>query len=184
MFSEVSVLESPEFWKSVAFVLSVLTVIVPVWRFCRKRLYENKAQIINRINEADNLLHAARKALKESQKKQQKVQTDQQQIINEAKSTVKQLKVTADEELSEKILQRQQEYEERVCLIRENGLKQLKERVLDIAVDTTKSVLTDKMVLQQNNDVFVEKSLLDLQQMLQNSKNVEMLKSMILLEEG
>lgn len=183
MSSDVSFLGMPDFWKGIAFFLSVCVVLLPVWHIGRKMIKDQIQKTTQHMNEAFSLFSDAQHNLQSAKRRMKGLAADKRQLLLQTEQSVSTLQSESDAALEEAKLSKQKENEERVCLIYENGLKSLHEQVLDIAVDATKSVLREKPVRQACTDVFMQESLSELQQVLLDKENVSMLKNVI-MEEG
>ena len=181
MFNNLSFLESSEFWKAIAFVLSVAIVIYPAYLFVIKKAQERNKKIVAQFESALNLEHQAKEALDAAQKKLENIDADKQKIMSTAKFAAESLKEEADLNLQSILLRREKENEERVGLIRENGLRQLQDKFLEIAIDTTQTVLTDDQIMSKST--VTELGLKELESILQDKKNLKLLQNS-LLEEG
>ena len=175
------IFDSPDFWKAIAFVLSFAVVIFPLWRFCVNKLQLQNQKVILEFNEAVEKQKKADDELNEAKKKLENAEIERKQITKVAQKEIDTLKKNASLDMQAQMLRRQKENEERVCLIREKGLKQLQDKFLDIATETAKFVLSDTQIL--NNASLSKSSIDELQAVLADEKNVKLLKNK-LMEEG
>lgn len=181
MFNDLSFLDSSEFWKAIAFILSVAIVIYPAYLFVIKKAQERRKKIIEQFESASNLEQQAKDALYETQQKLENIGADKQKIMSTAKFEANSLKEDADLNLQSILLRREKENEERVGLIRENGLRQLQDKFIEIAIDTTQTVLTDDQIMSKST--VTEAGLKELENILQDKNNLKLLQNS-LLEEG
>ncbi len=178
MWNEIFVLDSPELWKGVAFFVSVGLIVLPVYRLLLKVVKARAKQIASHLEEALKLRREAEDMLKSTQHKDFHKETERKQIMQLALKNARVLKEGATADLGARMLRREKENEERVCLIRENGLKELREKVLEIAVDTTENILAEK-VDESSQKMLMRESLNDLERVLKNPQEVKQLRKMI-----
>ena len=177
-----SFFSDPEFWKGIAFILSFFAVCFPVYRFCLKKMQQENQKVFLQIKEALSLYHQAKKSFMDSKNKYENISIAKQRITKTAENTTQALKTQFENEFDAKMLSREKENEERICIIRENGIKKIQDKVWDIAVQTTENVLTDESFFA-NKQMFTKKSLEELKNILKDEKNVSFLKD-VLMEEG
>ncbi len=162
-------LDSPELWKSIAFCISVVLIAVPFYRFLIKWVRVRASQIASNLNEALTLRRQAEDLLRQAQSKNFHKDTERKKIVRQALTQARILKESAGEQMQQRLSDKTQEVVERVHLIRQTGLQELKEKVVSIAVDTTSDILENSSKTSQQ-DAFMEVSLRDLEWLLKQKE--------------
>ena len=171
MFSSMAFLDNPEVWKSVAFFFSVGIVTYPVYKLLIRVVKNRSKEIMINWEDALKLRKEAESLLWNIQHKNFYKDAERKKIIRKALKDARVLKENSSKELSVRLSSQKKEMLERIHLIRFNGLINLKERVVDVAVKTTFDVL-NKNEKMTNKELFVDMSLGDLEWLL-NQKEVK-----------
>ena len=158
-------LDSPELWKSVAFLSAAALTICPLYSLSMKAAQRRIDKIIAQLNESEKLRKEAENLLKEAQG----------QNFNRAKERRKTICKTLDEvHLLESNFSAASEKEQemhkkalskRISLVKEANLKKIKEDVVKKTVQITDFVLEKEKAFNQK-DVFFDKALDELDKVL------------------
>ena len=174
MHEVLSFWDSPELWKSVAFCISVALVIFPIYRTLIKLVKKRAEQISSHWEQALKLRREAENLLWQVQSKHFYKEVERKKIVQAALKEARQLKQEAKKEQDIRVDEKKQEILERVYNIRQTGLTDLKEKVINIAVDTTADILIHSENFS-NHDSFIECGLKDLEWMLEQNKEKDCL---------
>ena len=164
-----SFFDSPELWKSVAFCLSVLVIVFPIYRILLKVVKKRAQQISLRWEQALKLRKEAENLLWDIQRKNFYRENNRKNVVQEALKSARFLKEEAHKEQAIRLNQKKREILERVHNIRQTGLTNLKEKVVNIAVATTADVFihSEKIAVSEK---YVEAGLKDLEWILEQNE--------------
>ena len=157
--------DSPELWKSVAFLSATALTVCPIYSLSMKAAQRRIDKITAQLNESEKLRKEAENLLEEAQN----------QNFNRARERRKTICKTLDEvHLLENNFnatnQKEQEahkkaLSKRVSLVKEASLKKIKEDVVKKTVQITDFVLEKEKAFNQK-DVFFDKALKELDEVL------------------
>ena len=172
-FSFVSeIIRTESFWKSITFVLVILLTSTPLSIFLLRAMKERSEQIRSHIKEALKLRDEARNLLEEYKEKDKGKDIERQDILEKARKNAENLKQEAESQLKKRQEMKEQEILDRVKMIKKNGLKELKDAVLLFSMKTTTSFMI-KDEKFRSNTVFFNTSLKELEEVLNDKKEVE-----------
>ena len=166
-----SFLDSPELWKSIAFVAVVFLTFMPI---CRLLLTKLDAQIKETsfiVSEAEKLKKEAENKLVESQKKYDARESERKKQILSAKNQALEICKNYQKELSERLERRQRSVLIREKNIKQDALKSLKQDVLSVAMRSIANIFKSNKKISEDKSFF-NKSLLELEHALSNQKDV------------
>lgn len=164
--------DDPELWKGIAFICSVALIGAPVYHFVLQKMKERSERIRAHIEEALKLRREALQMLRDAKHKEFYQALDKKEIVQKAIKEARLLKKEAQEDLQKRQDLKQSENLERIRLIRESGLRELKDEVIDIAVQTTMDVIQkDKSLIE--NKVFFDKALNEVGEVLTQEEEKE-----------
>lgn len=175
-----SYLDSPELWKSVAFVIVVFLTIAPFYRYVLKKTKERADKISAHIEEALKLRREAEILLKEAGSKDFHKDEKRKEITLKAMKEARILKEEALEQRQKRLSEKETEISDRVKLIKESGLKELKEQVISIALGTTMDVIQKDEALFENK-AFFDAALKEVGEVLSHKEDI---KKILTQEEG
>ena len=179
MYSFLLALDNPELWKGVAFFMALGVIAMPIYHFLIGIVLNRSKQIPERMSKALDLRAASEKMLRDIQHKNFYKETERKRIMQNTIRDARILKENANKELEERLLNRKEEILDRVHLIRKSGLRELKEKVVSIAVDTTEEILQNPQKESESN-AFMDAGIRELEQILSQEEQKERLLNVIL----
>ncbi len=165
-------LDDPELWKGVAFIGAAVLTVMPIYRFILKKMQERSDRITAHLDEALKLRREALDMLRDAKHKEFYQEKDKKEIVQKALKEARILKNEAEKDLQKRQDLKQAEILERIRLIRESGLHELKEQVISIAVQTAMDVIQKDEKLAENK-VFFDKALEEVTQVLTQKEEQE-----------
>ena len=172
-------LDNPEVWKGTAFFMAFAVILLPIYRLLIKAVLNRSKQISERMSNALDLRSESEKMLRDIQYKNFYRETQRKKILQNALRDARVLKEGANKELETRLLNKKEEILDRVHLIRKSGLRELKEKVVSIAVDTTEEILQNPQK-ESDNNAFMDASICELKQILDQKEQKERLMNVIL----
>lgn len=172
----VSFFDSPELWKAVAFIASILLVVFPAYRACIKLVKSRAMQIADKMEEALRIRREAEEVLAKAQSKAFHQETERKQIIQSALKEAHAMKSDAALALKKDLKKKKQESLDRVRQIRQNGYTQLRDKIITSAVNTTKEIMLHSSC-EKEQGAFMNASLSELEECLTVKENQDKLKS-------
>ena len=154
------VIQSPEFWTSLAFVVVAFMMIKPGYRFLKKWGQKKADIIIRQQKEAQDILQKA-KALETQYKTVFQHRTaERKKALRDAEKEIRFLKDEALGQTEDRIKRKKREVELRLKMIAENGEQDIKRRMLSKLVKQTESLLQEKQ--EEDTQKIIEKACLAL----------------------
>ena len=160
-----SFLDSPEFWKSVAFLSAAALTVCPIYSLSVKAAQRRIDKITAQLDESEKLKNEAENLLKEAQDQNFNRAKERRKTVCKALNEVHLLEnnFTANAEKEEDA--HQKALSRRIALVKEASLKKLKEDVIKKTVQMTNFVLEKEKAFNQK-DVFFDKALNELDAVL------------------
>ena len=166
-----SFLDSPELWKSIAFVAVVFLTFMPICRLLLTKLDVQIKETSFVVSEAEKLKKEAENKLVESQKKYDARESERKKQILSAKNQALEICQNYQKELSERLERRQRSVLIREKNIKQDALKSLKQDVLSVAMRSIANIFKSNKKISEDKSFF-NKSLLELGHALSNQKDV------------
>ena len=135
--------------------------------------------IADRMSQAVKLRSESEEMLKSIQHKSYYREMQRRKIMQNALKDARIIKEEANTELEKRLKERKEEILERVHLIRRSGLRELKEKVVSIAVDTTEEILQNSQK-ESEKEAFMDAAIQDLKEILSQKEQKERLLNVIL----
>ena len=151
-------LDSPEFWKSVAFLVVMILTIFPFYSFLTKVAQSRVEKIRLQLSESEKLRKEAEGLLREVQGKNFNRVKERQKTVCKALKEVHQLENVFNEALKKETEVRKKALSKRLSLVKEAGLKKIKEDVVKKTIQITDFVLEKEKVVRKK-DIFFDKAL-------------------------
>lgn len=136
-------IQGPEFWMSLAF----FAVIVIAFRPLKKRLHEwgkqRKAEIQETLDEPVRLRRQAEALLEKYETHTKNRDAEYAEIIKKAEEEIDFLQADFDTKLKERLERKEKETAVRLQMIRDNGVKEMENQMLQLVVRRTYELLAD-----------------------------------------
>ncbi len=147
-------IQSPEFWVSVAFVLVVALLAYPVAKMVKNMLQKRVDSIIKEISDAANLKDDAQRLLVEYERKFVNADLEANEILKKSQKEINALKKNSLDKLKFEMQLREKEVDERL-----NAAKaKAQEEIINVTTDVTMKAL--KQILQENLDAKAQDELI------------------------
>jgi len=147
-----TILQAPEFWTSLAFVLVVTVSVRPVMRFLDKWAAGKAEEIRKRQQAAKDVLKKAEELKKQYEKTYQNRQAEQRQSLEAAENEITFLENETLQVASDRMARKNQEIELRLKMIEENGRQGIKSKMLTRVVSDTKN----KLIVMRDSEKIIE----------------------------
>ena len=158
--------ESPEFWVAVAFVIFVAATFKPV-KLALTGALDNRATTIRaQIDEARRLREEAQAALAEAQRKHRDAAGEAEALIASAKEEARLLQAQAAENLETTLARREQLAMERIAQAETAAVTQVRRIAADIAIAAAGTVLQAQLT-GPAGDHLIDEAIADLPRKLQ-----------------
>jgi len=140
-----SVLQSPENWVAVAFVIFAVFAWWKIRGPILTALDDRAARIRDEIEQAKTLRDEAQHLLAEHKRKQRDAEKEAAEMLAHAKAEAKRLSEQAGFELEAALRRRQQQALDRIAHAEAEALAEVRAMAVDIAVAATRRILADKL---------------------------------------
>jgi F-type H+-transporting ATPase subunit b len=138
-------LQNPEFWEAVAFVLAVALV----WRkgstAIGDMLDDRAKRIKAELDEARNLRDEAQRMLTEYQLKQRDALNEAAEIIAHAKTEAERYRLKAAEDLEAMLLRRERQAEEKIAQAEAKAIAEVRNHAADLAIAAARHLVSQDL---------------------------------------
>jgi F-type H+-transporting ATPase subunit b len=152
------IIETPEFWVAIAFVLFVVLAGRPIYRAVAAQLDARAARIKAELDEATRLREEAQHLLAEYQRKQREAMKEADEILAHARDEAARVKAEAAETLEATLARREKMALDKIAQAEAQALKEVRNEAIDIAVAAAERVLA-KAVDDQRQAALVDQAI-------------------------
>jgi len=146
-------LESPEFWVAVGFVIFVAGVYKPISRGITGALDARAARIKATLDEAAKLREDAQHILAEYQRKQRNAVKEAEDIVAAAATRAEQMAKDSAAQLAATLAQREKLALEKIAMAEADALKQVREAAVDVAIAATRKLIAERVDAARANQM-------------------------------
>lgn len=154
-------LESPEFWVAVAFVIFIVAVGKKIAAALTSALDARSEAIRKEILEAEKLREEAQHLLAEYKRKQRDALGEAEDILNHAKLEAKRLTAQAEQDLEAALNRREQAAMDKIAQAEAKALQEVREQAVDVAMAATAKLLEANLD-QKREQALIEESIKNL----------------------
>ena len=158
-------LQSPEFWVAVAFLILVGAGFKKVRDALTAALDGRAAKIKAQLDEAQSLREEAQALLAEYQRKQHGAEAEAQAFIEHAKTEAARSRDQAQADLEKAIERREQQALEKIEQAEAAALKEVRDQAVDLAIAATAKLLSEN-VAAEKGDALVDEAIAELPEKL------------------
>ncbi len=137
-------IQSPEFWMTVAFCAVVFLAARPLSRFLKEWGQKQAAHIKNQIDETAALKKQAQDLLEKYENHTRDQEREAAVLLEEAEKEIDYLKEAADRDLQEKLENKAEAVELRLKAVWENSERLIRARLLEKTIEKTKKIISEK----------------------------------------
>lgn len=138
-------LESPEFWVAVSFVLFLVVVGKKAMSALGGMLDDRTEQIRKQLDEAQNLREEAQAELANYQRLQRDALAEAEEIISHAKEEAARIREEAKTDLAERLKRREEQAMDRIAQAEAQALQDVRAQAVDLAIAATAKLLEDNV---------------------------------------
>lgn len=146
-------LQSPEFWVAVAFVIFVALMVWKVRKTLTDMLDARADRIRKQIDEAETLRRDAQDLLADYQRKQSEAYKEADGIIAQAKAEVERMKIKAEAELEASIKQRERQALDRIAHAEAQATADVRNAAVTAAINATRALMQDRLAAGQGGEL-------------------------------
>ncbi len=157
----------PQFWVAVAFFAFIIAIFNPVRKILVSNLDNQKKQIANNINEAENLKNEAKITLSEIKQRQSDVQKEIEELKIEAKNKISQIEEIAEKKLSDQIQKRQNLAEAKINQLARDANSEIHSHITSTSIEAAIKVLEKKLNTEEKQKL-INSSINELNNVLKN----------------
>ncbi len=140
-----ALLNSPEFWVSVGFVILMALVAKPIGRAFAAGLDARSERIRQTLDEAAGLREEAQHLLAEHQRKQRDVVRETEEMLAKATAEAERLAAEAAANLEITLGRREEMALEKIARAEAEALQQVREFAVDVAVAAIRKLITENL---------------------------------------
>ena len=145
-------------WVLIAFILFFVLVGKKLWTALTDNLDQRKKIIENELNEAKKLREEAQSELNASLKKQKEINKQVLDIINDAKSTAKQIEADALQKSDVIIKRKEEQAKQKILSLESEAIKNIKEITSSIVIESSKTYIKQKLDSKENINLISKSS--------------------------
>jgi F-type H+-transporting ATPase subunit b len=138
-------LESPEFWVAVGFVLLVASIARPVARGIGSSLDGRADKIRATLQEAEKLREDAERLLGEYERKARDAMRESEEIVAQARATAERMAADAEAALATTLKRREQMAIEKIAQAEAEALQEVRSAAVDIAVAAARRLIGERL---------------------------------------
>jgi F-type H+-transporting ATPase subunit b len=151
-------LESPEFWVAIGFVVFVVAAFRPIYRALARMLDARAAGIKAELDEAARLRDEAQQLLTEYQRKQREAVKEAEEILAQARDEAVRLQAEGRTNLEATLARREKMALDKIAQAEAQAVKEVRNEAVDIAVAAAERVLA-KAVDAQRQAALVDQAI-------------------------
>jgi len=140
---EESLLQSPELWLGVAFVIFIAVIAKPIARAVSGALDTRAAEIARNIDEAQALHAEAKAALETYKVKLAAAGREAAEIIANAEAEAKRMRENAEHELATSLKRREELALEKIAQAEARATKDVRDAAVDVALAATRKLIAE-----------------------------------------
>ncbi len=156
------------FWVGVAFVLAVLVLLIPAYRFIKGALQRRVNKVISDIEEAMQLRDDAQNLLAEYERKFVNMQAEVDSIVAEGMKSLKNLQKNETERLKIELETKQKEAERRIKTATEKAKNEINNAVGQLSVSLAQKAI-DRYLQTTDKSRLIDESINDLDKFIKAS---------------
>ena len=160
-----ALLNTPEFWVAVAFVIFVGLAFKKVRDGLNSALDGRSARIKAQLDEAQSLREDAQALLAEYQRKQRGAGDEAKAFVEHAKAEAERSRVQAHADLEKAVERREQQALEKIEQAEAAALKEVRDQAVDLAIAATAQLLSES-VAAQKGEALVDDAIAELPEKL------------------
>ena len=138
-------LQSPEFWVAVGFVILIVAIARPVGRAVGAMLDARSERIRTTLDEAKQLREEAQHVLAEYQRKQRDSVKETEEMLAKEREEGERLKAEAVEDLETALKRRGELAHEKIAQAEAEAVKEVREVAVEVAMAATRKIIADRM---------------------------------------
>jgi F-type H+-transporting ATPase subunit b len=140
-----ALLNSPEFWVAVAFLIFIGAAFKKVREALNSALDERSGRIKAQLDEAQSLREEAQALLAEYQRKQRDAGEEAKAFVEHAKEEAERTREQAQADLEKSVKRREQQALDKIEQAEAAALKEVRDRAVDLAVAATAKLLSESV---------------------------------------
>ncbi len=140
-----ALLNSPEFWVAVGFVILMAAIAKPIGKAFAAMLDARSERIRATLDEATQLREEAQHLLVEHQRKQRNAVQETEDMLSKAKEESERLAAEAAANLEITLRRREEMAHEKIARAEAEALQQVREIAVDVAVAAARKLIADKL---------------------------------------
>jgi F-type H+-transporting ATPase subunit b len=138
-------LESPEFWVAIGFVLLLVGIARPVGRGIGAALDARAEKIRATLQEAEKLREDAQRLLGEYERKTRDAMRESQEIVAQARVTAERMAADAEAALATAMKRREQMAIEKIAQAEAEALQEVRTAAVDIAIAAARRLIGERL---------------------------------------
>ncbi len=140
-----ALLNSPEFWVAVGFVILMVAIAKPIGKAFAAMLDARSERIRATLDEATQLREDAQHLLVEHQRKQRNAVQETEAMLAKAKEESERLAAEATANLEITLRRREEMAHEKIARAEAEALQQVREIAVDVAVAAARKLIAEKL---------------------------------------
>lgn len=148
-----ALLNDPEFWVGVAFVLVLIFLAVPIFRILKKLITKRIIRIKTELQEAEKLKLDAQKVYAEYERKLQNVDNEVDEIKSEQNFLIKNMKNHKLQKLEDILKQKKNEADEHLKIAIQKANLEINELISQKSIEVLRNIISSKMTKKDYNNL-------------------------------
>jgi F-type H+-transporting ATPase subunit b len=140
-----AMLQTPEFWVLIGFVILIVAIAKPVGRVLAKMLDARSARIKETLDEAAKLREETQHLLAEHQRKQRDAVRETEEMLAKAKEEAERFSAEAAANLEVVLARREDLARQKIARAEAEALQQVREVAVDVAVAAARTLIAERI---------------------------------------
>lgn len=163
-------LNDPEFWVAIAFVLFVFAVFKPVGKVLVNALDSHSTKIQQDLEKAQILVAEAQEMLLSYQKRQSQIAEEAQKILDNAESEARRITFEASEKLEESLNKKVQIAMQKISTYENSVAQQIRMNSIEMSMNLVRALIKEKFSTDISEEL-LSGAINEMSRKLRNSMN-------------
>jgi F-type H+-transporting ATPase subunit b len=138
-------LQDPEFWVALSFVLFVFAVFKPVGKVLTSALDTRSAKIKKQLDDAHRLIEEAESLLASYKRRQNEASAEALKIVKNAEDEARRIVSQAEQNLEESLNKKIQVAMHKIATYEHAVVQEIRMNAIDLSVKTVRDILQEKL---------------------------------------
>lgn len=150
--------QSAEFWVAMAFVLTVLLLVRPIFKAVSGLINKHIAGIRERIDNAEQLQHDAENLLASYERKFRNVKKEADAILKKSQNEIEYLRKASISRMEQEMAQKEKDVADKLTEAKNSAVKEISEVAGNLSINAARKIIAEKLN-DKEIDALIDKSI-------------------------